>query len=73
MIDWIEYDRHSRDIESHVEHLVTDGNRVLIAQHAKRIDANGYGWFINGGYSLRQVTHWAKINLPREDTHGTSK
>jgi len=64
MIEWIKYDKYSRNIESHVEHLVTDGNRVLIAIHAKMLDADGYGWFISGGYSFKQVTHWAKINLP---------
>lgn len=64
MIEWIEYDKHSRDIESHVTCLVTDGSVVKLAQHAKLLDGGGYGWHILGGYRFNGVTHWAKVNLP---------
>jgi len=65
MIEWIKYDPNSRGIESHVTCLVTDGKEVRLAQHAKLLDGEGYGWHLNnGGYRFNGVTHWAKINLP---------
>lgn len=66
MIEWIEYDPTSRAIESHVDHLVTNGRGMLIAQRAKSLDSAGYKWYGIGGYSINGVTHWAKINLPGE-------
>jgi len=64
MIEWIKYDPYSREIESHVNHLITNGRAVGVAQHAKLIGGDGYGWF-DGTLRLAQpVTHWAKINLP---------
>lgn len=64
MIEWIEYDPNSRDIESHVTHLITDGQTVQTAQHAKYLNKEGYGWHI-GMYPFHfSATHWARINLP---------
>lgn len=68
MINWIPYDPHSRSIESHRPHLVTDGKQAVIAVHAKRLDGDGYGWHRQGGYSVNGVTHWSPINLPGEET-----
>lgn len=69
MINWIEYDLNSREIESHVTCLVTDGKSVVLAQHAKNLDREGYGWYQNnGGYRFNGVTHWSPINLPGEET-----
>lgn len=64
MIEWIEYDHSSRDIESHKNHLITDGLNVWTAQHAKYINRDGYGWHENRKPLNLPVTHWAKINLP---------
>ena len=64
MIEWIKYDPNSRAIESHVNHLVTNGHRVLIAQHQSRIGTDKYEWVCNTSF-LTWVTHWAKINLPQ--------
>lgn len=63
MIEWKKYDPNSREIESHINHLVTNGQVVLIAQHAKLGPEMGYGWMCNTSV-LTWVTHWAKINLP---------
>lgn len=69
MIKWIPYDPHSREIESHVTCLVTDGKKVGLAQHAKLLGREGYGWHQNnGGYRFIGVTHWSPINLPGEET-----
>lgn len=65
MIEWIKYEPTSREIESHRNHLVTDGHRVLIAQHAKVIGAGEYSWMINNAL-IGWITHWAKVNLPGE-------
>lgn len=67
MIEWIKYDSYSREIESHVNHLVTNGQVVLIAQHMKLNPGVGYGWMCNTSV-LTWVTHWAKINLPAGGT-----
>ncbi|MNC08782.1 hypothetical protein D3C75_563840 [compost metagenome] len=68
MIPWIKYDKYSREIESHVPHLVTDGKRIELACHAKLIGKDGYGWHIDAG-RIFGVTHYAHINLPiGEDT-----
>lgn len=64
MIEWIEYDPKSRTIESHVNHLVTNGHVVLIAQHQSTIGTNLYHWKCNMSI-IPWVTHWAKINLPK--------
>ncbi|RKN86768.1 hypothetical protein [Paenibacillus ginsengarvi] len=72
MIDWIKYDPYSREIESHVNHLATDGQQVWVAAHTKNPHRSGYNWY-DGRYMINsEITHWAKINLP-EDTDGTSK
>lgn len=69
MIEWIEYDSTSRDIESHVAHLVTDGMNVWTALHAKLLIDSGYGWtHLDTRLMYRPVTHWAKINLPWEES-----
>ncbi|WP_138187858.1 hypothetical protein [Paenibacillus alvei] len=67
MIDWIKYDPNSREIESHVNHIVTNGQVVLIAQHMHLGPDIGYGWKCNESV-LGWVTHWAKINLPAGGT-----
>ena len=64
MIEWIEYDKNNRAIESHVNHLVTNGQVVLIAQHQSTIGTNHYHWKCNMSI-IPWVTHWAKINLPQ--------
>lgn len=64
MIEWIKYDPYSREIESHVTHLVTNGTEVTLAQRAKVLGGEGYEWHLNGGYRFKGVTHWAKINMP---------
>jgi hypothetical protein len=65
LIEWVKYDRYSRNIESHKDHLVTDGLKVWIAQHAKLIKADGYGWHDQNNEPLNiAVTHWAKKVLP---------
>lgn len=63
MIGWTKYDSSSREIESHVNHLVTNGHRVLIAQHASVPGTGNYSWMINNAL-IDWVTHYAKINLP---------
>ncbi|MGC6586556.1 hypothetical protein ACPV3A_16510 [Paenibacillus sp. Dod16] len=69
MINWIEYDPHSRDIESHVPHLVSNGERFMVAEHQKSLDGDGYEWrHANAGYKVSGVTHWSPINLPGEET-----
>lgn len=71
MIDWQKYDPTDRSIESHVPHLVTDGINVRVGFHAST--PNGYKWFRENPKSpidelLRMpVTHFAPINLPREE------
>ncbi|WP_028609205.1 hypothetical protein [Paenibacillus harenae] len=69
MIEWIEYDSNSREIESHKDHLITDGRHVWIAHHAKLLNATGYGWHdrYTGKPLLLPVTHLSKINLPAEE------
>ncbi|MBY0205279.1 hypothetical protein [Paenibacillus cucumis (ex Kampfer et al. 2016)] len=68
MIEWRKYDPTDRSIESHVPHLVTDGERVMVAVHAKRLEGDGYSWHRRGGYLVKDITHWVPINLPGEDT-----
>lgn len=63
VIPWIVYDKNSREIESHVNHLVTNGHRVLIAQHAAVPGEGTYSWMINDSL-IDWVTHYARINLP---------
>ncbi|ANY67292.1 hypothetical protein BBD42_13020 [Paenibacillus sp. BIHB 4019] len=63
MIEWKKYDPTSREIESHINHLVTDGHRVLIAQLASVVGAVKYSWMINNSW-INWVTHYAQINLP---------
>jgi hypothetical protein len=64
MINWIIYDRNSREIESHRDHLATDGLNVWILQHAKNINSSGYGWHEDGISIVLPITHWARINYP---------
>lgn len=67
MTEWIKYDPLSRAIESHVKHLVVNGNGPVIAVHAKLLDGPGYGWFGIGGYRINGVTHYAIITpVPKE-------
>jgi len=47
MIEWIKYDPYSREIESHITCLVTNGREVRIAQHAKLFDGERYGWHLD--------------------------
>jgi hypothetical protein len=68
MIEWIKYDRNSREIESHKNHLITDGLNIWVAQHAKYVSRDGYGWHEGKERLSLPVTHWAKINLPPEVT-----
>lgn len=70
MIEWIKYDRNSREIESHVNHLITDGRNVWIAEHAKYVNGDGYGWHEDREPLNLPVTHWAKINLPKPTEYG---
>jgi hypothetical protein len=68
MIQWQKYDPFSRDIESHVNHLITDGRNIWVAYHEKRIYAPGYTWFDDEREPMGvPVTHFAFINLPREE------
>lgn len=69
MIEWTEYDPASREIESHRDHLVTNGHRILIAQHASVPGTGRYSWMINNTL-IGWVTHFAKINLPNQDEEG---
>ena len=64
MIEWIKYDRSSREIESHKDHLITDGLNIWFGQHAKYLNSIGYGWHNDRTPLYLPVTHWAKINLP---------
>lgn len=69
MINWIKYDRTDRSIVSHVDHLITDGLNIWIAQHAKLINGNGYGWHDEDRDPMNvPVSHWSPINLPGEET-----
>lgn len=64
MIEWKKYDPYDRGVESHINHLVTNGHRVLIAQHASKVGTNKYEWKC-GTSILTWVTHYAEINLPQ--------
>ncbi|MNP29532.1 hypothetical protein D3C76_1225610 [compost metagenome] len=66
MIKWIKYDPVSRSIESHIDYLVSNGHKVLVAQHAKIPGKGKYSWRINN-VLIDWVTHYAPINLPREE------
>lgn len=66
-IPWRKYEPTDRSIESHVKHLVTNGNSPMLAIHAKKLQGEGYEWSRAGGYTVRNVTHWAPINLPGEE------
>lgn len=65
MIKWIPYDKYSREISSHRDHLVTNGHHTLVAQHASIPGTGKYSWMINSAL-IDWVTHYAKINLPLE-------
>lgn len=68
MIKWIKYDPYSRDIESHVNHLITDGSNIWVAYHARRINSPSYTWFDDDREPMTvPVTHWSPINLPIQD------
>lgn len=62
MIKWIEYDKNSKSIESHVLRFVTDGKSIYKADHAHR--AYGYAWADDRGI-LSNITHWSEMNLPQ--------
>ncbi|CAJ1315943.1 hypothetical protein [Paenibacillus nuruki] len=63
-IPWIKYDSTDRSIESHVNHIVSDGNTTLIAQHA--VFNGKYYWHINESL-ISWVKYYAVINLPVEE------
>lgn len=66
MIEWKKYNPYDRAIESHVDHLVTNGHQVVIARHAAKIMPDGsYGWHINSAV-IGWVTHYAVIHLPQD-------
>jgi len=62
-IEWKKYDSTSRDIESHIDHLITNDQLILIAQHASITGTGEYSEMINNSL-IGWVTHYAKINLP---------
>lgn len=66
-IPWQKYDPTDRSIESHVTHLITDGEDVWLAQHAYSHEYKRYEWYIEGGYKKKGVSQWAPINLPGEE------
>ena len=67
-IRWIKYDPTDRAIESHVNHLVTNGYKVLVAQHA--VFGGKYSWHINNSL-IGGMKYYAVINLPKENNkHG---
>lgn len=63
-IRWIKYDHSDRSIESHVNHIVSDGNTTLIAQHA--VFNGKYSWHINESH-IDWVKYYSVINLPEEE------
>ena len=67
MIEWKVYDKDSREIESHVYHLVFDGARVSKLIHAKRLNGKGYCWYENNSPTKLNITHWSEINYPKEE------
>ncbi|QDA30232.1 hypothetical protein [Paenibacillus polymyxa] len=65
LIPWKEYDRKSRAIKSHVNHLITDGLDVWIAFHARLTKGGQYGWFGKDWEIIgTPITHYAEINYP---------
>ncbi|OMF00269.1 hypothetical protein BK124_11460 [Paenibacillus amylolyticus] len=67
-IPWCKYDPTDRSIPSHVPHLITDGSNRWIGFHAKRINTPEYTWFDDEREPMNlPITHWAPINLPREE------
>lgn len=66
MIPWVKYDPTDRNIESHVDHIVTNGHKTLIAQHASVPGTGRYSWMINNTL-IDWVTHFAEITLPERD------
>jgi hypothetical protein len=70
MIPWRKYDPTDRSIPSHVPHLVNDKHQgVTIAVHAKSfIEGRHYEWGDSEGELVKDVTHWAFINPPKEET-----
>lgn len=68
MIEWRKYDPTDRSIPSHVPHLVSNGERFMVAMHQKSLESDGYEWaHSNAGYRVGGVTHWAPIHLPGEN------
>lgn len=68
MIPWRKYDPTDRSIESHVQHLITDGRTTWTAYHVKRIGSSDYRWYDDDNELMYvPVTHWSPINLPGED------
>lgn len=68
MINWRKNDPTDRNIESHVPHLVYDGDKgVMIAVRARNLEGDGYVWIGWGGYLVNKVTFWAPTDLPGED------
>lgn len=64
MIDWIPYE--SRLPESHVLHLISNGIWISLAVHQIDTKDRVYKWFTGDGEPIFDVTHFAKINYPKE-------
>jgi len=68
MIEWINYDPINPPQDG-VEYLVSDGDRVDVAY---MYEFQGFEWHVPDNSHIdgsRAVTHYAHINLPREDTN----
>lgn len=66
MIHWRKYNPTDRSIESHRNHLVSDGRNTLVAWHASVPGTGECAWRINNSI-IGWVTHWAPINLPESE------
>lgn len=71
MIQWKKYDTSSkRDIVSHKDYLVTNGKETIVAHHCN-LGAGVYGWLDVNSFVLKDITHYAELNLPGEVDHET--
>lgn len=65
LIPWKEYDRRSKAIKRHVNHLITDGRDVWVAFHARMAKGGQYGWYGKDWEIIgTPITHYAEINYP---------
>ncbi|CAM4274717.1 hypothetical protein [Paenibacillus xylanexedens] len=68
MIDWREFDKNDRSINSHIDHLVTDGQTIDVGFFAH--SPTGYRWFKRtvsvpwGEAMMMNVTHFAPFTFP---------